>query len=684
VAEVAVSVLTTGSIFFVLGIPFAFAVRRREEGWVPLAIDSALLGTVFATLAVTLWSWLSIAGIVLAAALVAGALAWVLVRRPGLPARPGRPSWILVGLWVAIIAVAVLLRLHDSTFLPWVGDMGAYVNWANEFVRLGELKASWPPIFPVFLGISTAIFGTAGTTSGIAWCGFLLLGAVVRVLGLLHVGRWVVAGVTGALALNVHAIWYSYFPSSESLNAPVFLTWIALLIATLRAERRDLPPLLVLTALVMLHLGLLRGSGSFLLAPLLIVAVLAVLIPVWRTWAPRLWLGFIASLVGAEVSIWYGISVIPRYFIDMQLRMLTPASLFTAADSAGVFDPGPIMLGMLVAVLAIAFAGLAWSRRAVARRQNGGETATTRLAWVAAGALAAGIALEGIVGANVWFILARSGLWIVIGAILGLIAIARRRTTTDVVPAVALLALSAMILIAFHTNRLGNNRSHSFFMYWDRYLVSEVIPALVVVAGVGIAWLATALAPRLRAVRMPRWRALPALLVAAGVVLSALPSIPILARETTGTYMAGAYEFEQRLMSHADRDDALMWSATAHGYAPGFFFPNTWMAFAIPMVRSFGYEFLNVDQGEYNFGPDDILDRSELLGALEEHPELLVYETQMAVGSPLGERIDDPRIRIERVGEEVSDISLLKQSPELQDWTRAEIRVVIWRVTRDG
>jgi hypothetical protein len=146
--------------------------------------------------------------------------------------------------------------------------------------------------------------------------------------------------------------------------------------------------------------------------------------------------------------------------------------------------------------------------------------------------------------------------------------------------------------------------------------------------------------------------------------------------------MAGAYPFEQRLMSYATTDDTLMWSATAHGYAPGFFFPNTWMAFAIPMERSFGYEFLNVDQGVYNFGPDEILDRSALLAALADHPEITVYETQMAVGSPLGDRIDDPRIVIEKVGEEVSDISLLKQSPQLQDWTHAHIRVVIWKVTR--
>ncbi|MEO8095851.1 MAG: hypothetical protein ABI632_13095, partial [Pseudolysinimonas sp.] len=537
--QVAISVVTTGSIFFALGIPFAFAVRRREEGWIPLAIDAALLGTVFATLAVTLWSWLSIGGIVVTAALFIAALAAAIARGTGLPARPVRPPWTLVALWVLIVVVALAFRLHDSTFLPWVGDMGAYVNWANEFVRTGELRASWPPIYPIFLGISTFLFGTAGTTSGIAWCGLLLLGAVARVLGQLHVGRWVVAAMVGALALNVHAIWYSYFPSSESLNAPIFLAWISLIITTLRSERRQLPAVLVVSALVMLHLGLLRGSGSFLLAPLLITAVLALVIGVWRQWAPRLWMAFAAGLMGAELSIWYGVSVIPRYFVDTQLKMLIPGSLFEWGMNSGLLGPGVPMIAVLVVLAALSVAAVYPAVRMARRPAPSGEVATTRLAWIAAGVLVVVIALEGIVGANVWFILFRSGIWIVAAAALGLVAVARRRETTDVVPVLSLVALSALVLIAFHTSRLGNNRSHSFFMYWDRYLVSEVIPALVVLAGVGVAWVVT-----LGLTRLPRFgesarRILPAAVAVLAITVTALPSIPILSLQWRDSYMAG-------------------------------------------------------------------------------------------------------------------------------------------------
>lgn len=683
-ADVALSVLTTGSLFLVLGVPFAWAIRRRDEGWIALAVDAAVLGTVFLTLAVTLWSWLGVAGVVVSAALLVAAVAWIAVRGPGIPLRPVRPPVALLLLWIVIIAVAVFFRLHDSNFLPWVGDMGAYVNWANEFERTGELRASWPPIYPAFLAISTFFFGTAGTTSGIAWCGFLLLGVTARVLGQLAVNRWIIAAAVGALALNVHAIWYSYFPSSESLNAPVFLLWVSLLISVLRAERRDLPALLALFGLVMLHLGLLRGSGSFLLAPLLVIAVLAVVIPVWRTWARRWWLLFVAALVGAELSIWYGVTVIPRYFVETQVRYLLKGGLFERVKATGIFEPGPLLIGALVLLLAIGVAGVYWAGRMQRRevRGDGGERATTVLAWLAAGGLVVGVALEGIVGANIWFILFRSGIWLVAAAAIGIAAIAYRKKTTESVPVVALLAVTAMVLLAFHTPRLGNNRTHAFFLYWDRYLVSEVLPALFVLAALGAGFVVARIAPRLPEFGAKAKAALVPAVAVVAIAATALPSIPTLQREAEDTYMRGAYEFTERLMTYTEPEDAKFWAATAGRWAPGFFFPNTWMAFAIPMKRSFGYRFLNVDQGEDNFGRDDVVATADLLDAIADAGEVVVYETQTDRGIPLDERLaDDPRFTVELIGDETSDIRLLWQRPVLDDWYSARIHVLIWKVT---
>ena len=240
--QIGVSILTLAVIFVVGGIPFAWAVRRRTEGWIALVIDSALFGAVAVTLAITAWTWLGVGGIVVTALLYLAAIAWLVVTKPGLPARPARlspASWGLVAAWVALFALAIALRWHDVNFLPWVGDMGAYVNWANEFVRTGELNAGWPPVFPVFLSICSFLFGSAGTTSGMAISGILLLAVIARILGQLGVNRWIVFGVVGALAVNVHAIWFATFPGSESLNAPFFIAWLSVFVTVLRTEGRD-------------------------------------------------------------------------------------------------------------------------------------------------------------------------------------------------------------------------------------------------------------------------------------------------------------------------------------------------------------------------------------------------------------------------------------------------------------
>jgi hypothetical protein len=683
VLEVAIAVSVTGLVFTIAGIPFALSIRRDGEGWWDLATDAAALGVVFVTLAITAWAWLGPTGIVLAILVFAAFIYAAIRHRTGLPRR-WRPTnsrgWWLAALWVAVIIAAVLLRLHNVNFLPWVGDMGAYVNWANEFVRTGVLAASWPPIFSVFLSVSTAVFGTAGTTSGIAFTGLLLIAVITRLLRQLSVNRWGIVAVAGALAFNVHAIWYSSFPSSESLNAPLFTMWLSLLLTTIRMRKAQLPAVLGASFLVMLNLCLLRGSGSFLLAPLVALGVASAIIGTWRRWSPRIWLYIISCIAAASVGVWYGVSAIPRYFVDMQVGYLLPSSLFDIGKSSGLFSPSPILLGALLALLALGVCGWWIASRVSRSGADSGGRSTRVLALLAGGALAVGLALECIVGANIWFIFVRAGLWIAVIPIITMIAVGRRRIVGADTPVLFLAMATALMLIAFHTPRVGNNRSHAFFIYWDRYLVSEVIPALVVISGVGVGILITWAATRTRQWRVMQAGWMTTALTAVTIAAITIPNAPSLSLVMRDTYMSGAYSFTQRLLSHVDDGDALLWGATSPDAAPGFFFPNTWMAFAVPMQRSFGATFLNVDQSEYNFAPDDVISLSELREAVAQEGTALVFETQTAYGPPLIDRIDPAILSVTRVAEETSDISLLAQRPQLADWTHAHIHVAVWSV----
>ena len=679
--DVLIAIAITGGIFVLAGIPFALSVRGRSEGWLPLLTDSAGFGLVFVPLTIVAWSLFGIGGIVLAVVVLAvfGYLAWR--SRVGLPSQSSRAPLSLTITWIAIGLVAIALRLHDTNFLPWVGDMGAYVNWSNEFVRTGELAATWPPIYSSFLSLSTAIFGISGTASGIAVTGLVLIAVVARVLTLMGTNRWVVAGIAAGLAFNVHAIWYSTFPSSESLNAPVFVLWAGLLVVTMRAPKAQLPASLGLVFLAMLHLCLLRGSGSFLLAPVLVLAIVSIAIPAWRRYAARIWMFFLATLIAAEVGVWYGVSVIPRYFVDMQLRMLAPGSLFAWGKEIGLFAPGVLLAVVLIVMTALAALGLRFALRHPESPVDAPVRLTRILALIAAIALLGIIVVAGVIGSNIWFIFWRTGLWIPAAAIIALVVVARRREVKDDTPLVFLLVATSLMLIAFHSFRVGNDRVHAFFVYWDRYLYSEVIPALVVVGGIGISALVAWASSR---ITLPSTRALvlaPVGITALVVGIVVAPHTPAIARISSDTYMAGAYDFTARLATSVKLSEKTLWGATSPDAAPGFFFPNTWMAFGVPLQRSFGFDMSNVSQGDDNFSPDDVITDAQLDSALGDAHSVYVFETQTDRGRPLDERVGSG-FTVSRITEQTSDISLLQQERTLAEWTHAEITVVVFEVTR--
>jgi hypothetical protein len=693
VIEVAAAVAVTSVVFLFVGLPFAVSLRSGTEGWLALLTDAAGYGVVVLTLAITAEDSLGVVGIILTAVVIAAASVYAIRRRVGFPRLRGRerPRRSLVIAWSVVALVAIAFRLHDSTFLPWVGDMGAYVNWANELLRTGHLTASWPPIYSVFLAIGGGILGTAGTTAAIPFTGFLLIAVAARLLTRMKVNPWIVVGIGGALAFNIHAIWYSYFPSSESLNAPVFLLWVSLFFSLLTAPRRLLPALGGMTFLVMLDLCLLRASGSFLLAPALLVVVVATILPAWRRWAPRLWVFFFATLAGAEVGVWYGVKVIHSYFVNTQVKQQLPARFYLPLKNLGLLTAGPVLFAALALLLVVAAGGVFLSIRLSRRTgdRDRGRSASGILAVLAAAALVVAVVLFAIVGSNIWFILLRMGLWMVVLAVVGLVLTWRTREIGPRVAVAFLAVATVLLLIAFQAHRLGSDRPHAFFLYWDRYLVSEVLPALAILAGIGAAMLLPVLLPVLQRLRAGRAlggsrvrRAVPAIVTALAVLLTALPSIPILVRESQDTYMAGADTFTAKLMSYTTRSDSLFWAGTSTANAPGFFFPNEWMAFAVPMTRSFGYTFQNVRQGHDDFRPDDVVSAAELETALSSPAPVFVYEVQKADGQPLDQRLDGGKLTFTKVGDLTSDISLLEQRPQLQDWTHAHIHVIVWRVQR--
>jgi hypothetical protein len=690
VIEAAAAVCVTAIIFLLAGLPVAIATRREREGWAALAADSAIFGIVVVTLTITAGTALGWwASIVLAALWIA---AVATIRWWGSLAGLGRPRLSRGGLWwaiaVVVVVVALAFRLETVEFLPWVGDMGAYVNWANEFVRTGTLSATWPPLFPVFLAVSGWIFGIAGTTAGVSLTGLLLLAGVSRVLWRLGVNRWIVLAVVGALALNIHGIWYSSFPASESLSAPLFVAWINVLVAMAQTSNPRRQTVLAFVAfLVFTALGLLRASAGLLLAPLAIVAVSTLLFAAWRPMAATAWRFLAASVLGALISFWYGIAVIPAYFVETQVQAEVPRFVFVILRRSGALAPG-LVSGALVIVLAAAIIALAvWLPRLVARRARRDSTSLKASAialCIVAGLFAVEIILLLAVGSNVAIIVLRMGIWLPVGTIVALVGLGLRRRVDPASLVSVLLGAVVIFFCAFQTFRLGNDRPHAFYLYWDRYLVSEVFPAMAILAGLGAAIVLT-WSLRSRAVaglaRGVRATVFAALVTIVAIVASALPNIGMLHTMATGTYMRGDYAFTNRLAAEArSHRGANLWGATTAGPIPTFFFPNTWMAFAVPLIRSYGIPFENVSQGDPNFGPDAVVSAADIAKEVSCDSSVYVFETQNG-GKALAQRLKGSGYPVQKVATQTSNIQLLSQPPVNGTWTYAHITVTTWRVS---
>jgi hypothetical protein len=688
VFDVAVAIATHLALFIIAGVPAALAVRNASDGWGALAAETLAFGLVLLTLGVTMYAWLGWLGAAMVVAVWAALLAHVIVRRTGLPriAAPRGREWVLVGAWLAVVVVTVALRFRSVNFLPWVGDMGAYVNWANEFVRTGELFASWPPYFPSYLSISSALFGDQLTTAGLSVSGLVLVLIVGRVLVRLGVGRWISFGVAALLTVNLHAIWFSTFPGSESINAPIYILWLMCIIGAIKAQAKAVPVWLLLAGIVMLSLGLLRGTGPLLLIPLIATAVVATVVGAWKITAPRLWLVTGASIAGAFVSYWYGISEIPRYYIDTQVRDLVPSSVFAAIERVGFFSPTPLTAILLI-VVAIAVTGGGWF--VANRRSKGGVVTRTPyvLGVVLGVAILTGMLVDVALNADVIRIFLRTGIWLLVAGIALIIVIGRSRLEQWVVLMVLFFGSTAAVFLALHSYRLKVARGHSFFLYWDRYIFSELIPLFYILLGLLLAvayalWGERVIA-RFRASDSRVRRAVPAIAIAVAAALVVVPTIPQLHLVTKDTYMAGAWEFEQELIAEIPSlETPVLWSASQEGPTDGFFFPNTWMAFAKPLERSYGYTVYGVHGHVNDFAPDFVMTDATLatFAVCAKQPRLLVFETQNG-GRPLDERISDPELTIEYIGEKTSSISLLSQPPTNGDWTHANIVVKAWFVT---
>ena len=238
----AISALVVFGVLILVGLPIALSIRGTRPEWTGLAFESAVIGLVVElVVAMTLVHASHYNAVDRARAHRRGRggadrRRAVLRRaqrahRPPTPRCSGSCEPALVGLaTLALIVVAVRIRHAPSYFLFQTGDMGGYVNGANILLVKGGTLARPPAAGVHALPARDEPAARPGAHRGRAprprrRSSLLGVVAFARTLKL-HVA--VALGFAFLIAIHPVMVWFSLFPVSEALFAPLLLALLLL------------------------------------------------------------------------------------------------------------------------------------------------------------------------------------------------------------------------------------------------------------------------------------------------------------------------------------------------------------------------------------------------------------------------------------------------------------------------
>ncbi|MFM7225631.1 MAG: hypothetical protein ACKO1Y_09460 [Actinomycetota bacterium] len=588
----------------IIGAPLAcWCAGRRIDDWVRFVFEAGVLGLVVTQIGGLLA--LRIGGFGrpgLLGLAVVWLGAWVVVLGRGGPpfVRIARPDAV-AGAVAAIAAVAVVLRHLPAYFIFMTGDMGEYVNRANVLAAGGGLVDSFPHGFTVFLAMTAELLGRSRTVAGVPALGVLL---VLGVAAYARVARLrTVAVLTAALAVALHpvAVWFSLFPVSESLYATLLVA-VLVLLATARAERSV--RYAVVAGIAAGLLLVVRGNG-LLLAPIVVVLALAsaAVDEPDRYRVQRFFT--VSALLSLAAAYAYDVQWSHRYFVDMQFPLLVPDPVLRLLRSARLVHATP----------AVALAAAAGTAAVVGVcglvRRHGAPRLEVHRTWFWRGFYAAVVAVTLATAAVMREagLLETLGRWqvaLLVLAVVGVGAlIVRPDRDIDGVSGALLLLVIGTYAVLF-ARRYPAPRGHAYYLYWDRYLYSEALPAALVLVALAVHVVAGARlrqgAPGLRrAVRIATTGVL--VVVVAGVVWPVAET----RRATELRFFGEAYAAMAEVDALAAEAGAgpIVYSG-AVPTPPGWFFANTFRAFALPLTLTFDRQVIDLPADP--FARDPVLD----------------------------------------------------------------------------
>jgi hypothetical protein len=525
---------------------------------------------------------------------IGAGIAWAW-RRGGDP-RPTLDPILEIGVLV-ILVIALALRRHPVYFIFETGDMGEYVNSANRVANGANLIESFPNGFTVFLASTKVLLGQSHTVSGLPALGItFLLGVVACVRS---VGVRVAAALAVGLIIAIHpvTVWFATFPVSEALYATLLIAGVHFFLQ----GRREPSNAYMVAAGVMLGLLLVVRGNALLLVPIILVvfAVSAIADTAERFRVQRTFTA--AALAALGLAYAYDARYTGAYFTK-QLRRLVPGIVFRTARHLHLLDAnGALALALVIALAAVIAAGWALHRFVAPRLATHATRVLTFLLVAAVVAFAIVLLVvhrDGLVDG-----LTRWGVVLVVPALAGIgIVVWRPARYVDHVSALLVVLLLATFTVLF-AHRLPTGRSAPYYLYWDRYLFSEVLPLALLFVAIGLDGVLDLLAARTARVRIAGGVAVAAL------VIATIPFARESLRVTRYTLFGDSYDALARLntLTKSAGPGTIVYSGTPSTGAD-WFFPSTSRMFALPLQESFhrsvAGQSYNARVAEHVYDPD--------------------------------------------------------------------------------
>jgi len=608
----AVSAFVVFGVLLLVGVPVALSLPGPAREWTGLAFEAIVIGVVvemFVAIVLLHAGHYSPWTALIATLLIVGA-ATIAIRWFGGPAAElsslrGLDAALIGAGALVFVVVALHIRHAPSYFIFQTGDMGGYVNTANILRRSGGPYGTQPQGFTLFLRETNLVLGRANTVAGLPALGAaLLLGAVAFARALrLHI----VAAIGIALILLVHpvAVWFSLFPVSEALFAVLLL---ALFYFVLQTRATASTAYAVMAGLVVGALLLVRGE-AVLLAPILTLLLLASTAVDDEPTARVQFQFTIVALVALVAAYAYDVTYAHIYFRG-QLRHLMPhfASHFAERAKLEHFSPALVVAGVLALALVL---GLAWLVHRYARPRLAGRPL---LFWRWAYAAVVVIALLALLTFHLDGLTDTWSRWgavlLVIVAIGGIGVVARPGRYLDAACGFLLLMIIGVFVVLF-ARRVPHPKVQTYYLYFDRYLFSEVLPAALPLAAIGIQMIVDA-CTRFAPARVAKV-AIAAIVVL--IVVGLVPQVHETERVTKYRLLGHSYDALHRIdqLTRTDGTGAVVYSGS-RTKPKQWFYPNTYRAFALPLRQSFDRDVFGIPNEA--LGKDDVYTPATALAVL--------------------------------------------------------------------